>query len=96
MVSEQLVTIGSSMASAAVYSMVFYAKKRLSKDKQKLDIKKFLATVIVGAGVGAAFATQGVPINQASVGEKLAMYAGTVAIIESLLKSVFRILSNKV
>jgi len=91
----QLTVIVSSMVSAVVYSTIFYAKKFTSKEKEKVNVKKFAATLVVGAAVGVAYGYYGVPVNEANVFEKLAAYAGTIALVESLIKTGMRFMRKK-
>lgn len=79
------------MASALVYSLLFYAKKRVGKDKTKFEPKKLAATLIVGAVIGAFYGFYGIPIDQPTISELLVTYAGTVALVESLLKFLVRL-----
>lgn len=82
--------IGFAMLSSAVYSIVFYAKELQSDPDTKFDKFKFAATIIVGVGVGALYGYVGIDVNPDQLFEQLTMYAGTVAIVETLLKTFWR------
>ena len=82
---------------AAVYSALFYMKKRAKKDDpEDFDKTKFGATVLVGAGIGVSLALAGAEITATNIHETLPMYVGMVAIVESFLKTVWRILAANV
>lgn len=82
--------IALAVASAAVYSLVFYAKTKASDPDEEFNKFKFGATLIVGIGVGVSFQLSGVDFNQQDIANQLAAYAGTVALLESMLKVVWR------
>lgn len=90
MLGPEAQAILSSMGSALVYSFLFYAKKRAGKDSQTLDVRKLAATLIVGAVIGVFYGYYGIPIDEPTVMEQLATYAGTIALVESVLKLVYR------
>lgn len=86
-----LVSVGGAMAMAAVYSALFFVKKRMKSDTDEpFDKKKFLATVLVGAVVGAGMALSGAPVTQATIMTMLPQYVGAIALAEALVKAVFR------
>lgn len=91
----ELQAILTSIASAVIYSFVFYAKKFSSSNREKFDQKKLAATVIVAAVIGAAYGYYGIPVTKGKLFEQLAAYAGTIALVESVLKTVFRVIRNK-
>jgi len=90
MVGPELQAILGSMGSALVYSFLFYAKKRAGKSKEPIDVKKLSATLIVGAVIGVFYGYYGIPIDQPTITEQLATYAGTIALVESGLKLGYR------
>lgn len=86
----ELQGIAASMGSALVYSLIFYAKKRASTDKEAINFKKLGATIVVGGIIGAMYGYYGMPIEQATISEKLVTYAGTIALVESGIKTAYR------
>lgn len=79
------------MMLAAVYSVVFYSKKRANETNfEDFNTSKFMATVVVGAIVGAGFAMLGLEVSADTIELTLASYVGVIAIVESLLKVVWR------
>jgi len=79
-----------SAASAFVYSMVFYAKARATDSGENLDYFKLSATLVVGVVIGIGYQIAGVDFGQAAIAGQLASYAGTVAIVESIIKAIYR------
>lgn len=79
----------TGMMMAAIYSTVFYTKKRLRND-EPFDQTKFIATVVVGAAVGASLKLAGIELTAGTLESTLATYAGTIALVESLVKSIWR------
>jgi len=90
MVGPEVQSVLTGAVSALVYSLVFYAKKRAKSGAESLDFKKLTATLAVGVVVGAAYGYYGIPITQPSVTEQLATYAGTIALVESGIKTLYR------
>jgi len=85
--------IWEAVLAAILYSLVFYAKK-LGKG-EKFDPYRFASTLIIGAVVGALMQAQGVPVEQMTFEQRLAMYAGAIALTESVLKAVVRYFRKK-
>lgn len=79
-----------AIVSAAVYSIVFFFKKYASDNPEEFKWKKLLATLIVGVVIGAVYGYMGFDITQMLIFEQLAMYAGTIAIVESIIKIIWR------
>jgi uncharacterized membrane protein AbrB (regulator of aidB expression) len=78
------ISILSGMASAVVYSIIFYAKKKQAG--QEFDMDKFIATVIVGAAIGLGLGISGTEITQENVVQILVANVGVIALIESMIK----------
>lgn len=85
--------IVQSCIAAGAYSFVYYAKNRQKKG-QPLKFKKMVPTLIVGLAVGVMFAQSGVIPTQTALETKLAAMAGTVALVETLLKVVVNALPD--
>lgn len=79
-----------SAGSAAVYSMVFYVKKRASKGEVKFNPFKLAATVGVGAVIGGIYAVSGMEFTRGEIATQLTTYAGTVALVETMIKAAWR------
>lgn len=88
-------SILTAAASAVGYSVVFYAKKRIGKDKQKFEPRKLAATILTGAAIGVIAAVTGSPLNQETISTQLAAYTGIIALVESGLKFVSRAISDQ-
>jgi hypothetical protein len=82
---QVLLAVGSALA----YSLVFYAKNRAG-DPEDFKPKKLLATLIVGLAVGIGYGLAGVEITQELIFAQLSMYAGTTALVESIIKAIYR------
>lgn len=91
MLGPEAQAILGSMGSALVYSFLFYAKKRAGKNKESLDVRKLTATLIVGGIIGVFYGYYGIPIDKPTIMEQLATYAGTIALVESGIKFLYRI-----
>lgn len=76
--------------SAAGYSLVFYVKKRAKENPDEFNAYKLLATAIVGLFVGISLELSGVELTQQGLASEIATYAGTVALLESVLKTIYR------
>lgn len=86
---DQPVIVGQAALMAAVYSVLFYAKARQQEDAE-FDPTKFGATLLVGVAVGVSIALGGGELFQGTIETKLASYAGVVALVETVLKPVYR------
>lgn len=84
-----------AVVAAIIYSLSMYVKKALSDNPESFDWTKFLATAIWGAIVGLVMQSSGLPITEQSVEEKIAAYAGLIAITENILKIVWRAISRR-
>lgn len=84
-----LMTVVTAVTAASIYSAVFYAKRR-TRDEQPFKPRKAAATLLVGAGVGLAFALAGDPVRQETIEVRLVTYSGVIALLESALKIVAR------
>lgn len=86
----QLAGIGMAVASSIVYSLAFYIKKRPKDVDEFFQPKKMIATLIVGVAVGVSLELSGAGLSEESLQTQLAAYAGTVALVESAIKTVYR------
>lgn len=94
MLVTTLQTVLTTAASAAGYSVVFYAKKRIGKDKQVFNPRKLAATVLVGVALGVSMSLTGTSLEKEAIETQLAAYAGLVALVESGLKFASRTVQN--
>lgn len=79
-----------SVGAALVYSVVFYAKNYAGDEPEKFEWKKFTATLIVGLIIGIASGLAGIDVTQQFIYEQLAMYAGTIALVETIIKAIYK------
>ena len=84
-------TVGIAVISALVYSVIFYCKKAMKPDKPpEFDYMKLASTLIVGLIIGIAFCLSGLAITAEAIEVQLIAYAGVVALVESILKIIYR------
>jgi hypothetical protein len=88
-------TILIAVFAAIIYSLVFYAKA-LVKDGDKFDPVKFFSTLIVGAAIGIALSLAKNPFSQEALEAQLAIYASTIALVETILKIVWEAVKSGV
>lgn len=84
-----------AVVAALVYSIVFYIKKRESAKPEDFNRFKFISTLIVGVIIGLALWSSGVPLSQMTLAEELAAMTGTIALVESVLKTLYRSYKNR-
>lgn len=90
----ELQAILACVSSAVVYSLMFYAKKRARDPSTEFEPIKLASTLIVGAIIGVFYGYYGIPIEQPTISQQLATYAGTIALVESVLKFIVRIVRS--
>ena len=84
-------TVVYAILASLVYSLIFYVKKAVrKKDPPEFDYAKLGATLVVGLVIGIVFYIGGVPIATEAVETQLIAYAGVVALVESILKLIYR------
>ena len=84
-------TIGYAIIAALIYSVVFYAKHYFKPGKpESFDPTKLGATLLVGVVLGGIFYAGDLAITAEAVETQLIAYAGIVALVESVLKLVYR------
>lgn len=87
--AQSLVLVGGEAAVAGmVYASVVFARRR-NIDAEDFDVVKFVATALVGAGVGVSLALAGSPVEAASFETRMAAYAGLTVVVEQLLKHAY-------
>lgn len=94
MIVEQVIL---SAIAAAVYSFVFFAKAKAKDPEEPFNPFKLAATIVVGVIVGVIYSVMGVDFTQQDISTQLTAYAGTVAVLESIMKAIWRqYLSNQI
>lgn len=86
----QLQTILTAVLASIAYSITFFVKKRSGKNIQSFDTKKFISTLLVGIGVGVSMSLSGANLTFLSFEAELATMAGIIALVESVLKTIYR------
>jgi hypothetical protein len=79
-----------AVVSAAIYSIIFFVKKREGDSNEEFDYFKLGATLIVGLAVGLSIYLSGLDLTQVRFEERILMYTGTIALVESILKTLVR------
>ena len=88
-------TIITAILAAIAYSLIFYVKKYYKEtNPESFDPTKLLATILVGLIVGVAMHFTGDPLSQETLQNQLVAYTGIVAIVETLLKSLYRAIAK--
>ncbi len=81
------VTILIAILAAVIFAASGYLK---SAGTENFEIPKFVATLVVGAIVGAVIYASGSPVTESSVVEQLAVYAGVIAVVENVIKAILK------
>lgn len=79
-----------AVVSALIYSVIFFVKKREGDSNKQFDYFKLGATLIVGLGVGLSIHLSGIDLTQVAFEQRIVMYTGTIALVESILKTLVR------
>jgi len=86
----EIATIGTAVVSSLIYSLMFYIKKKSKETPENFDYKKLTATLIVGLGVGLSMVFSGVDLTQYAFEQRIVALTGTIALVESIIKTVYR------
>lgn len=89
----ELVEFLIPMLSAAVYALAFYLK-RYQEDGVAFDFVKFGSTLILGLVIGVVSVYSGIGVSSETVIAQFAAYAGFTAVIESVIKMLWRAISG--
>jgi len=81
------ITIVVAILAAIIFAASGYLK---SSGTENFETPKFVATIAVGAIVGAFMYASGLPVTEANVATQLVAYAGIVAVVENVLKAFLR------
>lgn len=82
------VTILIAVLAAVIFAASGYLK---SVGTENFEATKFVATIVVGAIVGAVMYAGGGSITELSVTEQVAAYAGIVVVVENVIKAILRL-----
>jgi len=89
-------TIGYAILAAVIYSVIFFGKKHFKPDNpESFDLVKLGATVIIGAIIGIVFHFSDLAITAEAVEIQLGLYVSIVALTETILKTIYRILKPR-
>ena len=84
-------TIILAVLAAIMYAGTEFIKKYLdSEHPETFNYIKFLATIIIGGIIGVAVGYEGTIPTQLSITEQLALYAGSVVVLENVLKIIYK------
>ena len=84
-----------AVLAAIVYAGTEFIKKYLdSEHPETFNYVKFVATLIIGAVIGVAAGYEGTIPTQLSITEQLALYAGSVVVLENVLKIIYKFITN--
>lgn len=83
-----VLSVLAGAGSAAIYSLLWYARKRRKSD-EPFNKYKFAGTIVVGAIVGGGFALTGTPITVETISAALTANIGVISVLEPVLKIVF-------
>lgn len=76
-----------AVLSAAMYASIWYGRAR--QKGETFDPMKFGSTLIVGAFVGLTLGLAGTQVTFPTIEAQLAGYAGLIAMVEGILKTVY-------
>lgn len=82
----------TAIFAAVLYSLIWWAAKNVdpTKPSPAFDFFSLGATVVIGAFVGAYATLAGSPLSQLSLETQLAANGAVIAIIEKVLKTLYR------
>ena len=85
----ELSSIVLAMIAGAGYGVLFFFKSQQSSE-DTFDYSKLGATVLLAALIGAALGAVGNPVTQATIDLQIAAYVGYIAVLETMLKLIWR------
>lgn len=87
-----LETIVLAIVSAILYAGSAFMKKNFNHDNpQSFDTTKFASTLLVSAVIAVSMIAAGInTVTEADIATQLALYAGMVALVENVIKAVYR------
>ena len=86
----------TAIFAAVLYSLIWWASKNVdpTKPSESFDFMSLGATVLIGAFVGTYATLAGSPVSQMSIETQLAANGAVIAVIEKILKTMYRYLEN--
>jgi hypothetical protein len=88
-------TIIIAVIAAVLYAGTEFIKKYLDPQKpESFDKIKFAATMIIGAVIGVASGYEGIIPTELGITEQLALYVGSVVVLENVLRIIYRWVTN--
>ncbi len=82
--------------AAIVYAGTEFIRKYLDPEHpETFDYVKFIATMIIGAVIGVAAGYEATIPTHLSITEQLALYAGSVVVLENVLKIIYKFITNQ-
>ena len=87
----------TAVFSGILYSLIWWSAKNIdpTKESQSFNWGSMVATAIIGVFVGVFAVISGSPITQMGIETQLAANAAIIAVIEKILKTLYRYLSVK-
>ena len=87
----------TAIFAAVLYSVIWWAAKNVdpTKPTPAFDYFSLGSTVLIGAFVGAYATLAGSPLTQMSIETQLAANGAVIAVIEKLLKTMYRWLEHR-
>lgn len=87
----------TAIFAAVLYSVIWWASKNVdpTKPSENFDFMSLGATVVIGAFVGAFATLAGSPVSQMSIETQLAANGAVIAVIEKILKTMYRWLEHR-
>lgn len=91
---EILIQVMYGVLAGAVYGFVWYARNRLRREKsarQNFRPMKLAATVVVAGVIGGVASVSGNVVEFDTVAQQVTYYAGAIALVEGVLKTVVEV-----
>ena len=87
----------TAIFAAILYSVIWWAAKNIdpTQPSPSFDFLSLGATVVIGAFVGAFAILTGSPVSQMSIETQLAANGAVIAVIEKILKTMYRWLEHR-
>lgn len=87
----------TAIFAAVLYSVIWWTSKHIdpTKPSESFDFMSLGATVLIGAFVGAFATLTGSPVSQMSIETQLAANGAVIAVIEKILKTMYRWLEHR-
>ncbi len=83
----------TALLAGLVYGFTHYLKK--VQKGQEFDPWKLASTEVIAVVVALTLALNGKAVTQLTWGQQFAVYAGTIPIVENILKAIYRALTKQ-